>query len=173
MKGTHVAIDVAERCGLELIIAGNVSKEPGGFAYFRERVQPRLKGGIRWVGEVNDTEKGALCRGALALLFPVDCAEAFGLVMIEALSCGTPVIAFRRASVPEVIEHGKTGYVVEDAGEMEAAVGRIDQISRTACARIARERFSYRAMVTGYLQVYQELCGVGPAAMGCKVSCHE
>jgi glycosyltransferase involved in cell wall biosynthesis len=157
LKGTHIAIEVARKCGLELIIAGNVSKEPGGPEYFRDRIAPELNHLIRWIGEVTDAEKAALYGGALALLVPIDWPEPFGLVMIESMLCGTPVIAFDCGSVPEIIEHGKTGYVVVTAEQMAAAVNSIDRISRAECARVARERYSAPVMVDEYLRIYKSL----------------
>ncbi|HWR52625.1 MAG TPA: glycosyltransferase family 4 protein [Bryobacteraceae bacterium] len=159
IKGTHLAIEAAHKAGLDLVIAGNISAEPGGREYFQAQVAPKLNDRVRWVGEVTDTQKIELCGGALALLFPIEWPEPFGIVMIESMFCGTPVIAFNRGSVPEVVEQGKTGYVVETAEEMAAAAGRIGQISRGACARVARERFSRSVMVERYVEIYRELLG--------------
>jgi glycosyltransferase involved in cell wall biosynthesis len=157
LKGTHIAIEVAQQCDIDLIIAGNVSAEEGASEYFQVEIAPRLSERIQWIGEVSDSQKAKLCGGALALLFPIQWPEPFGLVMIESMFCGTPVIAFGCGSVPEIVEHEKTGYIVRDVEEMVQAVSRVDQISRAACAKIARERFSASIMVGRYIDLYEKL----------------
>ena len=109
------------------------------------------------VGEVGQAEKGPFLAGASALVFPVDWPEPFGLVMIEALACGTPVIAFRRGSIPEVIEDGVTGFVVDSVDEAVEAVGRVDELDRRRCRREFEERFSARRMAADYLALYRRM----------------
>jgi glycosyltransferase involved in cell wall biosynthesis len=112
---------------------------------------------VRMVGEVGDAEKVPFLAGAKALLFPVDWPEPFGLVMIEALACGTPVIAFRRGSVAEVIDHGVTGFVVDSVEEAVAAVERVEELDRETCRRVFVERFSARRMAADYVEIYERL----------------
>ncbi|WP_411875734.1 glycosyltransferase family 4 protein [Vulcanococcus limneticus] len=161
-KGVDVAIAVARRTGRNLVIAGNVSKEAGGEQYFRQQVEPHLDGEkIRWIGPVNDGQKQQLLSGAEALLFPIRWDEPFGIVMVEALACGTPVIATRRASTPEVIEHGVTGWLCEPAepsvDAFSEAVNRLPELDRQACRRAAEQRFDVRVVAPRVLDVLQKL----------------
>jgi len=145
-KGADRAIQAARRSGRRLILAGKI--DPHDITHVRSAVEPWIDGDhIRTVGEVGGETKRALIAGADALLFPIEWDEPFGLVMIEALAAGTPVIGFRRASVPEVIEDGRTGFVVDDVVEMAAAIGRLADIDRAACRRAAEKRFSVGRMV--------------------------
>ena len=112
---------------------------------------------MEFVGEVGGERKNEFLRGASALLFPIDWAEPFGLVMIEALACGTPVIAWRNGSVPEIIKQGVTGFVVDSVDEATACVGRISEIRRSECRRAFEERFDSRRMALDYLAVYRRL----------------
>lgn len=154
-KGVDTAIAVAQATGLPLVIAGNISKEPGGAAFFETEVRPRLSSAITYVGEVDDVQKQQLLSGAIATLFPIRWEEPFGIVMIESLACGTPVIATRMGSVPEVIRHGETGFVCDTVEEMIAAVKNINQIDRRACRADVEKRFSQEAMVGEYLKLIQ------------------
>jgi glycosyltransferase involved in cell wall biosynthesis len=145
-KGADRAIQAARRAGRRLILAGKV--DPTDLTHVRSAVEPWIDGDrIRVVGEVGGETKRALIAGADALLFPIEWDEPFGLVMIEALATGTPVIGFRRASVPEVIEDGRTGFIVDGVEEMAGAIGRLAHIDRADCRRTAEERFSVRRMV--------------------------
>jgi len=144
-KGVHLAIEAARRAGVPLVIGGNVTDEPGARAYFESQVRPRLSPDCTWIGPYDDRAKVALLQGASALLFPIQWDEPFGLVMIEALACGTPVIAFRRGSTPEVVRHGQTGFLCDTPDEMSAAVTRVSALDRAACRRDAEERFSTAA----------------------------
>jgi glycosyltransferase involved in cell wall biosynthesis len=110
---------------------------------------------VEFVGEISDADKSGLLGGALALLFPIDWPEPFGLVMIEALACGTPVIAYRRGSVPEIIDDGITGFVVEDEEDALAAIGRIGEIDRARCRETFLARFSAGRMARDYVDVYR------------------
>jgi glycosyltransferase involved in cell wall biosynthesis len=161
-KGAAEAIEIAERAGLPLRMAGNLV-EPER-AYFESEIAPRLAPGrVELVGEVDDAGKGPLLAGARALVFPIDWPEPFGLVMIEALARGTPVIAFRRGSVPEVIQHGVTGLVVDDVAQAVKAVQRVHELDRGLIRAIAERRFSVEAMTTAYLRVYRRLAGAARA----------
>jgi len=160
-KGVDTAISVAKRTGWPLKIAGTIMDlEPGGKEFFEQSVRPHLGGNIEFVGPVNDQQKRDLLAGAAALLFPIRWAEPFGIVMAEALACGTPVIASRLASTPEVIEHGKTGFLCDSEDEMGAAVGHIQDIDRNICRRAAEARFSPKVLVQGYLNAAAKLVGV-------------
>lgn len=157
-KGAHRAVAVALEAGLPLKLAGK-KREPAEQRYFSELVEPHLREGqIEYLGEVTHGEKVELLQGARATLFPIDWEEPFGLVMIESIACGTPVIAMRRGSVTEVIEDGRTGVVVDDLGEMADAVAAADALDPSELRRAAEARFSKERMVADYLTVYE---GVG------------
>jgi glycosyltransferase involved in cell wall biosynthesis len=155
-KGPLSAIEVARRCGLPLRIAAKV--DPLDEPYYEEQVAPVMGPDIEFVGEIDEQQKPPFYAGARATLFPSDWPEPFGLVMIESMAAGTPVIALRRGSVPEVIEDGVSGFVCDDVDEMVAAVDRIGEIDPEACRRRAA-RFSGEAMCRGYLEVYDALAG--------------
>jgi glycosyltransferase involved in cell wall biosynthesis len=155
-KGIDRAIEIAERCGLPLKIAAKVDKVDRD--YFEERIRPLIASSrAEYIGEISDLEKSEFLSGALALLTPLDWPEPFGLVMIEAMACGTPVIAYNRGAVSEVVEHGLTGFVVEDADSAVRAIAKISQLSRPGIRKRFEERFTARRMATDYLAVYQEL----------------
>ena len=150
------AIRIAQRCGLPLRIAAKV--DAADQDYFDEQIRPLLGApGVEYIGEIGDPEKAAFLSGALALLVPIDWPEPFGLVMIEAMACGTPVIAYNRGSVPEVVENGLTGFIVEDETSAAGAVRNLGSLSRTAIRRRFEERFTARRMAEEYLKVYQRL----------------
>lgn len=158
IKGPHLAIEVARRSGRRLVLAGNVPSDPVHERFFRERIAPRVDGDVvRYVGPVDDRQKDELLGGAAALLMPILWDEPFGIVMAEALACGTPVLGLARGSVPEVVEQGTTGFVCDDVDGMVAAVSRLDRLDRAACRRAAERRFSDRVMVDGYEALYREL----------------
>ena len=157
-KGIHLAIEVAQRTGLPLILAGIVP--PENEAYFAERVAPHLSPSIRFVGPVGLAQKAALYAGARAFLHPITYDEAFGLTMVEAMACGCPVIAVRRGSVPELIAHGETGFIVDPEGAvggMADAISRLDAIDRADCRRRVEAHFTVDRMVEGYEAVYRQL----------------
>lgn len=165
-KGVDVAIQVARRTGRPLVIAGNVSNEEGGEHYFKEQVLPHIDGEqIRWIGPVNDVQKQHLLSQAAALLFPIRWDEPFGIVIVEALACGTPVIATRRASTPEVIDHGVTGWLCDPAepsvDAFIAAVNRLPELDRLTCRESAERRFDVRVLAPQVLEVLQSLCNIG------------
>ena len=154
-KAPDVAAYAARAAGVDLVIAGAVHDEPTDPRGWKERLERVLAGpGIRRVGNVQGERKFSLIGGARALIMPLRWEEPFGLVMIEAMLCGTPVIAFRRGSTPEVIDDGITGFLVEDAAQMGEALRRVGELDRSACRRRARERFSASRMVRDYLRVY-------------------
>jgi glycosyltransferase involved in cell wall biosynthesis len=152
-KGADLAIEAARRTGLPLVIAGIV---PGGQEdFFESKIRPWIDGKqIQFVGEVGPPERNRLMGGALALLHLIRAPEPFGLVMAEAMACGTPVVGFGLGSVPEVVEHGKTGYVVHTMEEAVEAIGKISEIKRSDCRRRAEEHFTISHMVDGYEQTF-------------------
>jgi glycosyltransferase involved in cell wall biosynthesis len=155
-KGVDAAIEIARHADMPLKIAAKVDQRDR--RYYDEVVKPLLKtADVEFVGEVGGRDKDALLGGARALLFPINWPEPFGLVMIEALACGTPVIGYRRGSVPEIIDHGKTGFIVDGVAEAVAAIGRVHKVSRAECRRTYEQRFSPARMCDDYLAVYQGL----------------
>lgn len=158
-KGPEAAIEIALRAGIPLKMAAKV--DAVDHDYFTTCIEPRLKDPrIEYLGEVDEHGKNDLLGGAMALLFPIDWPEPFGLVMIEALACGTPVVAFRRGSVQEVLRDGQTGFVVNSVDEAVAALERIGSIDRHACRRHFEENYSARRMAEDYVAIYQRLtCG--------------
>ena len=150
------AIEIAKRAGVELKIAAKVDRADE--AYFEDVIRPLLQDPlIEYVGEINDGQKQAFLGGAMALLFPIDWPEPFGLVQIEAMACGVPVIAWRRGSVPEVIEHGETGFVVDGMDEAVAAVDNVRSLSREAVRRGFERRFTAERAAREYVRVYESL----------------
>ena len=148
------AIEIARRAGLPLKIAGKV--DVADREYFRDAVQPQLKAGdVEFIGEIGDEGKSDFLGGALALLFPIDWPEPFGLVMVESFACGTPVVAWRNGSVPEVMEDGVTGYVVDSLDEAVRAVGRVASLDRGVCRGVFDARFTVPRMLAGYLSLYE------------------
>lgn len=168
VKGTHLAIQVARGSGRALVIAGNVPEVPEHQKYFEEQIAPHVDGKrIQYVGPVTDIQKNELLGRAAALLMPVLWEEPFGIVMAEALACGTPVIGLNRGAIPEVIESSVTGFVCESVEEMVVAVGRIKEIERKRCRQVMEERFSDRAIVDSYADLYWRLVkGVGGTGDG-------
>jgi glycosyltransferase involved in cell wall biosynthesis len=155
-KGPEVAIRLARATRYPLRMAAKIPRQES--RYFKERLQPIIDGQrIRLVGEVNDAGKGDLLRGAAALLFPIDWPEPFGLVMIEAMACGTPVIAFRRGSVPEVIDDGVTGVIVDDEEQAIAAIHRIGELDRRQVRAVFEQRFTARRMAEDYIGHYHSI----------------
>jgi glycosyltransferase involved in cell wall biosynthesis len=150
------AIRIARRAGIPLRIAAKVDRVDG--AYFNERIRPLLdQPGVEFIGEIGEGEKDRFLGEALGLLFPIDWPEPFGLVMTEAMACGTPVIAYRCGAVPEVVKHGVTGYVVDDEDAAVAAVAEIDRIRRADCRRLFEQHFSAERMARDYLAVYHRI----------------
>jgi glycosyltransferase involved in cell wall biosynthesis len=158
IKGVHHAIAIAREAGRRLIIAGNRVGTPSGNQYFEREIRPHLdRERVRYVGEVDDAQKDALLGGAAALLMPIEWDEPFGIVMIEALACGTPVIGFRRGAVPEVVRHGETGFICQTPSEAARLVAELPTLSRSRCREDVERRFSPTALVDAYERVYREL----------------
>lgn len=153
-KGAHRAIAVALEAGLPLRIAAKC-REPLEVDYFERFVRRHLGGGIEYLGEVGHDDKVELLRHARALLCPISWEEPFGLAMVEAMACGTPVVATRRGSVPEVVEHGRTGIVVDEYTEMASRLGEVEALDPVEIRRSVEERFSPARMVAGYLAAYE------------------
>lgn len=155
-KAPDRAISIARQCGIPLKIAAKIDRADA--EYFEQKIKPLLAGGgVELIGEINDAEKPAFLSGAHALITPIDWAEPFGLVMIEAMACGTPVIAYNRGSVPEIVENGLSGYIVEDEVSAVAAVKRLDQIDRARVRQRFEERFTARRMADDYVSLYKAL----------------
>ncbi|HET6518726.1 MAG TPA: glycosyltransferase family 4 protein [Geminicoccaceae bacterium] len=167
-KRPDLAIEIAKRAGMRLRIAAKVDRVDE--AYFREVIRPLLDDPlIEFVGEVGEGDKAAFLGNARALLFPIDWPEPFGLVMIEALACGTPVIAFRRGSVPEVIDHGVSGWIVDDLDGAVEAVCNVGRLARPRVRRRFEQRFTAERMAGNYLAIYEELVS-GAAPVPVKVA---
>jgi glycosyltransferase involved in cell wall biosynthesis len=155
-KGIEHAIRIAQGCGLPLKIAAKIDRLDR--EYFEERIRPLLSlPGMEHIGEISDAEKAAFISGAIALLAPISWPEPFGLVMIEAMACGTPVIAFNRGAVPEILDHGLTGFIVEDEAGAIRAVAGVSALSRAAIRRRFEARFTARRMAEDYLAAYEGL----------------
>ncbi|MGU3388922.1 Glycosyltransferase involved in cell wall bisynthesis [Methylobacterium sp. UNC300MFChir4.1] len=154
-KRPDVAIRIARAAGLPIQLGGTI--DVGNPDYFDQRVRPLLGTDATYLGPVDDARKGELLGGAQALLFPIDWPEPFGLVMIEAMACGTPVVAWNRGSVPEIVEDGVTGFIVSTEAEAVAALARIGQLDRATVRRRFEERFTAERMARDYLALYQRL----------------
>jgi glycosyltransferase involved in cell wall biosynthesis len=155
-KGPDVAIRVARAAGMPLQIAAKIPR--GETRFFKETIKPLLDGPeVQFVGEVNDKQKNDFLGNASALLFPIDWPEPFGLVMIEAMACGTPVIAWRRGSVPEIVEDGVTGYIVDNEAEAINAVGKLAALDRARVRAEFERRFTARRMAHDYLTCFKAL----------------
>jgi glycosyltransferase involved in cell wall biosynthesis len=155
-KGVDRAIKIAIRCGIPLKIAAKIDRADQD--YYDEVMRPLMDHPlVEYIGEISDREKSAFLSGAIGLLLPIDWPEPFGLVMIEAMACGTPIIAYNRGSVAEIIEENLTGFVVEDETSAVAAVHRLSQLNRAAIRRRFEQRFTARRMALDYLAAYREL----------------
>lgn len=155
-KGAHRAVRAAELAGMPLILAGKMRTE-AEHEYFRTQVEPRLGERVRYEGEVTVERKAHLLGEARCLLFPIRWPEPFGMVMIEALAAGTPVLAFSEGAAPEVVDHGRTGYLCGDEEEMAVAIAKADGLDRHACRAAVAERFSAERMVKDHLALYREI----------------
>ena len=156
-KRVDRAIRIALNVGMPLKIAAKVDKPDR--EYFTHVIEPMLREpSIEFLGEISEPEKNELLGHAYALLFPIEWPEPFGLAMIEAMACGTPVIAYPFGSVPEVLDEGQTGFIVRDEGEAVQALEKVESLDRMACRRVFEERFSADRMAREYLAVYSCLC---------------
>lgn len=157
-KGVHLAIEVAQKLNMPLIIAAKLETAYApDVEYFEEKVKPHLSEKIRWIGEVNEEERNKLMSKALAFVHPITWPEPFGLTLIESMACGAPVVAFKLGSIPEIIIDGKTGFVVETVDQMVESILRIGEINREDCRTHALRTFSARKMAEGYLALYEKI----------------
>ena len=155
VKGCHTAIEVAKATNNKLIIAGNISPLKDEAIYFRTEIEPFIDGvQIKYIGPVNDEQKNELLGKCKALLFPIEWEEPFGIVMIEAMACGTPVIAYNRGAVDEVIDEGITGFKVNTKSEMAHAIQKIHLIKRALCKQTAEHRFDISIIAGQYLSLF-------------------
>ena len=155
-KGVHLAIELSKKIGMKLILAGLL--DPPDKEYFEAKVKPHLDGRwIEYLGEIEEHEKPSLLAGAYCFLHMVEYPEGFGIPLIESMACGTPVIARNRGSIPEVVAHGKTGFVINDVEEAKECFQRISEISRKDCRLWVEENFSREIMVNNYIKVYKKI----------------
>ena len=158
IKGVHTAIKVARECGIQLVIAGNVAKDGADFDYFKTEIEPHIDDrAVKYIGPVNDQQKNEFLGQAKALLFPVEWEEPFGIVLAEAMACGTPVVAFRRGAVPEVLTHGSDGFICDTAEEMVSAVKNVEQLDRANCRAKVEQKFSDDVIVSEYVALYRKV----------------
>ncbi len=157
-KGPHLAIDAARAAGRRIVLAGKLN-EPAEREFFAAQIEPRLGRDTEYVGEADATLKRELFAGARSLVFPIQWDEPFGMVMIEAMACGTPVVATRRGSVPEVVAHGRTGIVVDRVEDIAAAIHRAEDLDPAWSRRHVEERFDLPVMAAGYERVYRAAVG--------------
>lgn len=155
-KGAHRAIEIARRAGIPIKLAGK-KREPPEQRYFDEVVKPLLGEGAEYLGETSHASKVALLQNARATLFPIAWEEPFGLVILESMACGTPVIATRWGAVPEVVEDGRSGVIVDDYRDMVEAVAAADRLDPRECRRSVEERFSPKRMVGDYVDVFRRV----------------
>ncbi len=158
-KGQHVAIQVAQRAGLPLVLAGKLDDLPECRGYFGRWIEPHLGSDVTWVPEVRGLEKADLLARATAAVFPLQWEEPFGLALVEAMANGTPVVALTRGAARELVEDGVTGLLAGDVDELVQAVHEVRRLDPQRCADRTRERFSSRRMVQAYLRIYREVLG--------------
>jgi glycosyltransferase involved in cell wall biosynthesis len=157
-KGVREAIDVAQRVGIKLVIAGIIQDQD----YFAAEVEPHIDGKtVEYLGSVGPDQRADVLGHALALLHLISFEEPFGLSMVESMACGTPVIAFARGSIPEIIRHGETGYIVEDIEHAVNAVANVRSIDRSACREDVEQRFSHTRMARDYVDAYEKILNAG------------
>jgi glycosyltransferase involved in cell wall biosynthesis len=155
-KGPQEAIAVARKAGVPLKIAAKM-REDAEREYFEAEIEPQLGGDVEYVGEVDEPGKYELLGGAVAMLNPIQWSEPFGLVMIESLACGTPVVATGAGSVPEIVDDGRTGYVRDTADDLASCLARATKLDRAACREAAETRFSTARMVSDHVDLYRHL----------------
>jgi glycosyltransferase involved in cell wall biosynthesis len=155
-KAPHLAIDAAREAGLPIRLAGKCA-DPSELAYYAEHVEPRSGPDVEHLGQLGFAAKTELLAGARCLVFPICWEEPFGLVMIEAMACGTPVVALGRGSVPEIVEHGVTGFVCEDPSELPAAIRDAKKLDPAECRKRAEDRFDTSVMVGAYERLYRSV----------------
>ena len=157
-KGVHLAIDAARAAGRPIVLAGKLN-EPAEKAYFEAEIAPRLGPDVSWIGEADSATKKDLLARAHAFLFPIRWEEPFGIVMVEAMACGTPVVALRGGSVDEVVDHGVTGFICDEPADLPALIDRVGELSPAACRDHATERFDVPKMVAGYEEAFRTALG--------------
>ena len=161
-KRVDVAIEIAKRAGMPIKIAAKV--DPADKQYFESKIRRLLDDpSVDYIGEIGESEKCEFLTNACALIFPIDWPEPFGLAMIESMACGTPVVAYRRGSVPEVIDEGTTGFIVDNLEDAVSAVHRACALDRAVCRSVFEERFTASRMCSDYLDIYERICNRQPA----------
>jgi glycosyltransferase involved in cell wall biosynthesis len=159
IKGPHLAIDAARQAGRRLVIAGNHSATPREAAYWENQIRPKIDGTqVEYVGPVNDEQKNKLLGTSAALIVPIQWDEPFGIVFVEALACGTPIISCARGALPEIVDNGKTGVLVESKTELSIALSQVDRFDRAEARKVASERFAQRVIVDRYIDLYYAIC---------------
>ena len=161
-KNLHSGLDAAKLAGVDAVLAGEAFPYPDHLAYMEREIRPRLGPHARWAGPVHGEEKQKLLAGARCLLLPTLAPETSSLSAMEALAAGTPVVAYPSGALPEIVEHGRTGFLVRDLEEMSRAIRRSGEIEPAECRQVAAERFSLPAMAEGYLALYARM--LAPAA---------
>lgn len=156
-KNLHAGLDAARAAGMPVLLAGEVFPYPEHTAYMEEQIRPRLGEHARWLGPAHGAAKARLLAEARCLLLPTLAPETSSLAAMEALAAGTPVIAFPSGALPEVVEHGRTGFLVETVEAMAEAIRRVDEIAPETCRRAARERFPLERMIAGYVGLYRDI----------------
>lgn len=156
-KGLHIALDAAREAGMPMILSGEVYRYETHIEYFEQQIKPRLNGKRKFTGPAGLARKRRLMTGARCLLVPSLVAETSSLVTMEAFACGTPVITFSIGALPEIVEHGRTGFIVNDESEMVEAIRRIHELDPEECRLVARERFSAARMSRDYMALYERL----------------
>ena len=168
-KGQHLSIQAARRLKIPLVLAGKLDTNAASRKYFREKIEPHLGNGVRWIKDLRGPRKWRLLAGAKAMLFPIQWEEPFGLAMAEAMVVGTPVLAFPRGAAPEIVEEGLTGFIVRNVTEMVTTFKqRLDEIDPELCSTHSRERFSHVEMARGYEQLYRKTVEKKQAAEAAK-----
>jgi glycosyltransferase involved in cell wall biosynthesis len=162
-KGVHLAIEVARRAGRRLLIAAKMWEAPER-QYFRTFVEPLLGAGVVYLGEVSGQQKQDVLAGAEALVNPIRWPEPFGLVMVEALAAGTPVVSFAAGAAPEIVDDARTGFICRDVDDMVTRLGDIGSIDRAVCRASATERFSAERMVRDHVELYRSVIDATPAS---------
>ena len=158
IKGVHTAIAMAQASGRRLLIAGNRVETDEGRSYWENEIEPHLgRDGIEYVGPVDDNQKNTLLGSAAAMVVPIEWEEPFGIVFAEALACGTPIISSPRGSLPEIVQPGITGFLVDSVAAGKSAIERLHELDRTACRVDAETRFSVEPVANRYLQLYTEM----------------
>jgi glycosyltransferase involved in cell wall biosynthesis len=167
-KGPHLAIEAAKRARVPLVLAGTIDRYvKSSVAYFHEQIEPQIDNKqIKYVGPVNMKRKVSLLSRARGFLNPIEWEEPFGMVMIEAMAVGCPVISFARGAAPEIVEHGKTGFLVQDLDEMVQAIPKIEEIDREATRQHVECQFSTQVMAEKYTQVYEKVIAMNKKAPG-------